>query len=260
MTNWQTVSRAFAACAFAVLATVAAPSVRAQTDEIQVYNGEINPPGQLSLTLHNNFTPIGRKEAEIPGGIIPEGSLNGVPEWGLGVTDWMEAGLYLPLYSVTRHGRFLVNGGKLRFLFAVPHAAERQFFYAVNFEFSYNARHWETTHFSMEMRPILGLRFGPVDFIINPIVDNSFTGIGSLDFAPAARLDYNFSDKWAVALEHYADFGEVRKFSRLKEQGHTLFAVLDYSGEPVDIEAGIGHGFTAASDALVLKLMLTKSF
>ena len=232
----------------------------AQTDEIQVYTGEINAPGQLSLTLHNNYTPIGRKEAEIPGGIVPQGSLNGVPEWGYGVNEWLELGLYLPLYSVTRTGRFLVNGGKVRVLFAVPHAAERSFFYGVNFEFSYNAHHWEQQHFSMEMRPIVGVRFGPVDFIVNPIIDNDFTGIGSLDFAPAARLAYNFSETWAVALEHYADFGPVRRFNGLRDQQQTLYAVVDYSGEPLDIEAGIGHGFTAASDGLVLKLLLTKSF
>jgi hypothetical protein len=232
----------------------------AQTDEIQVYNGEINAPGQASLTLHNNYTPIGRKEADIPGGIVPQGALNGVPEWAYGVTDWLEAGLYLPLYSLTRDGRFLLNGGKIRLLFAEPHVADRQFFYAINFEFSYNAHHWEATHFSMEMRPIVGVRFGPVDVIVNPIIDNNFTGVGSLDFAPAARLDYNFSESWAVALENYSDFGQVRDLSGLRDQQQTLFAVVDYSGEPLDVEAGIGHGFTAASDGLVLKLMLTRTF
>jgi hypothetical protein len=247
------------ACAIAAL-MAGSGSAFAQTDEIQVYNGEINPPGQLSLTLHNNYTPIGRKQADIPGGIVPQGALNGVPEWGYGVTDWLELGLYLPLYSVTRTGRPMINGGKVRILFAEPHVADHTFFYAVNFEFSYNAHHWETAHFSMEMRPILGIRFGPVDFIVNPIIDNDFTGIGSLDFAPAARLDYNFSDRWAIALEHYADYGQFRNFSGLKQQQQTLFAVVDYSGEPFDVEAGIGHGFTAASDGLVLKLMLTKSF
>jgi hypothetical protein len=235
-------------------------SAAAQTDEIQVYNGEINAPGEFSITWHNNYTPIGRKEADMPKGIVPRGALNGVPEYALGVADWLELGAYLPLYSVTRTGRFLINGGKLRILFAAPHAAERQFFYAVNFEFSYNAHHWETTHFSMEMRPIIGVRFGKVDFIVNPIIDNDFTGIGSLDFAPATRLDYNFSERWAVALEHYADYGQFRNLSGLNRQQQSLFAVVNYSGEPVEVEAGIGHGFTAASDELVLKLMLTKSF
>lgn len=239
---------------------ITAQRAEAQTDEIQVYTGEINAPGQLSLTLHNNYTPIGRRKADMPGGIVPEGALNGVPEWGFGATEWLELGLYLPLYTFTRNGRFLVNGGKVRLLFAEPHAADRSFFYGVNFEFSYNARHWEPMRFSMEMRPIIGVRFGPVDFIVNPIIDNDFTGIGSLDFAPAARLAYNFSEKWAVALEHYADFGQVRHFSGLKDQQQSLYAVIDYSGDPLDVEAGVGHGFTAASDGLVFKLLLTKTF
>ncbi len=120
---------------------VATRPASAQTDEIQVYNGEINQPGQFSVTLHNNYTPIGRKETELSGGIVPQGALNGVPEYALGVADWMELGAYLPLYSVTRDGRFLINGGKIRMLFAEPHVADHQLFYAINFEFSYNAHH-----------------------------------------------------------------------------------------------------------------------
>jgi hypothetical protein len=235
-------------------------TARAQTDEIQVYTGEINEPGQFSVTLHNNYTPIGRKEPAFPGGIVPDGTWNGVPEYAYGVNDWFEVGAYLPLYSLTREGRFLINGGKVRFLFAVPHANERRFFYAVNFELSYNAHHWATTHVDAEVRPIIGGRIGPVDLIFNPIVDVPFTGIGALDFAPAERVAYNLSKTWALALEHYADYGAVRHFETVERQEQTLFAVVDYGGEPVNVEFGIGHGFTAASDPLILKLILTRNF
>jgi hypothetical protein len=238
----------------------AAAVARAQTDEIQVYNGEINKPGKFSVTWHNNDTPIGRKEPAFPGAIVPDHALNGVPEYAYGVNDWLELGAYLPLYSVTRDGRFLINGGKLRALVAVPNASERSVFYGVNVELSYNARHWATTHIDAEIRPIIGTRFGPVDLIFNPIIDIPFTGIGALDFAPAERIAYNFTEHWAVALEHYADYGAVRHFETVDRQEQALFAVVDYSGAPVDVEFGVGHGFTAASDGLVLKLMLTKSF
>jgi hypothetical protein len=60
---------------------LATTTAHAQTDEIQVYDAEINNPGQFSLQLHNNYTPIGRKEPDFPGGIVPNHTLNGVPEW-----------------------------------------------------------------------------------------------------------------------------------------------------------------------------------
>jgi hypothetical protein len=245
----------------AVLCIAVLPGfARAQTDEIQVYTGEIVAPGQFSLTLHNNYTPQGRKQADFPGGIVPDHALNGVPEFAYGAADWLELGAYLPVYTATRDGRFLLDSAKLRVLLAEPHAEDKSFIYALNFEFSYNARHWETTRFSSEIRPIVGFRLGPVDLIFNPIIDISFTGIGSLDFAPAERIAYNFSPAWAVAVEHYADYGEIRHFENWSGQEQLLFAVVDYGGAPVGVEFGIGHGFTAASDKLVLKLMLAKEF
>ena len=60
-------------------------------------------------------------------------------EWAYGVTDWFEAGLYLPLYSISKNRGATINGGKIRLLFTAPHADDRTFFYAANFEFSYNS-------------------------------------------------------------------------------------------------------------------------
>jgi hypothetical protein len=231
-----------------------------QTDEIQVYDAEINKPGQFSLQLHSNYTPIGRKEADFKGGVVPNHSLNGVPEWAYGVTDWFEAGLYLPLYTVTHERRFMINGFKLRTLFVSPHAEDRTFFYGVNFELSYNARHWEKTRFSGEIRPIIGYRIGRVDLIINPIIDTSFNGIGHLDLAPAERIAYNFSKTWAIAVEHYSDYGQFNGFESANQQSHTGFLVIDYKGDPNSVEFGVGHGFTSASDSLVLKMILSHSF
>jgi hypothetical protein len=99
-----------------------------------------------------------------------------------------------------------------------------------------------------------------VDLIVNPILDTSFQGVGSLDFAPASRVAYNFSESWAVAIEHYADYGRLSHFEPISRQQQTLFAVIDYKGDPVAVEFGIGHGFTAASDALVLKMILSRDF
>src|SRR6516162_8181240 len=108
----------------------------AQTDEIQVYTGEINKPGEFSITVHNNYTPIGPTRPAFMGGIVPNHSLNGVPEYALGVTPWLELDAYLPLYTITGDERALIDGAKVRALFVSPNAAERSFWYGVNFELS----------------------------------------------------------------------------------------------------------------------------
>ncbi len=235
------------------------PLIWAQTDEIQVYDGAIAPPGKFNLTWHNNFTPDGLKAPAFPGGIIPDRSWNGVTEWAYGVTDWFEMGLYLPLYSFSKNDGATLNGGKIRLLFTAPHAEKRTFFYAVNFEFSYNAAHWDPRRFTSEIRPIFGVHLHAVDLIVNPILDNSWAGgFKSLVFAPASRVAYNFSDKFALAAEEYADIGPLRAFYPAAQQAHQLWGVFDRKTKFADIEAGIGFGLTSTADKVTLKLMLSR--
>jgi len=254
-------NRALAVMALAVVAApILAPIMaQAQTDEIQVYDGSIAEKGKFNLTWHNNFTPVGLKTPAFPGGLIPDKSLNGVTEWAYGVTDWFEAGLYLPLYSISQGRGATINGGKIRLLFTAPHADDRMFFYAINFEFSYNSKHWDPRTYTSEIRPIVGLHLHPFDIIVNPILDNSWIGgFRSLDFAPAIRLAYNVNAKSALAIEEYADYGPLRQFYRTSEQPHQLFGVIDHSSKLVNIEAGVGFGLTAGSDKVTLKLMLSR--
>jgi hypothetical protein len=235
-----------------------APRAQAQTDEIQVYNAEIAAPGVFNLTVHDNYTPDGRLTPAFAGGLTPNHTLNGVPEFAYGVTDWFEAGLYLPLYSAPQMSGFELNGFKLRALFVDPHAADKTFFYGVNFEFSFNEKHWDPHTYTSEIRPIIGWRFGKVDLILNPILDNSYVGLSRLDFAPETRIDYNLTPIWAVAMEEYDDFGQIRNFAPWSQQSHQLFWVVDYNGKPLNVEFGAGLGMTAGSDGLVVKLILSR--
>jgi hypothetical protein len=249
-------ARVIAWSLFAVLALTTQTAVFAQTDEIQVYDAEIASPGVFNLTWHNNFTFSGPRTAENPGRVVPYHSMNGVPEWAYGVKDWFEAGLYMPLYTVTGDSAFLIDGFKLRLLFVSPKAATRRFFYGINLEFSYNTRHWNPDRYTSEIRPIFGWHVGRCDVIVNPILDNSYKGFSSLDFAPATRFAWNFSKIWAVAAEEYAEFGPLRQFYKRAEQSHQLFAVLDRRGPSFTIEAGLGFGLTGAADHRVFKLIV----
>jgi hypothetical protein len=254
------VENVISACVLIAAALFVAPDPAfAQTDEIQVYDAVIAEPGIFNLTWHNNFIADGAKTPAFPGGLIPDKSFNGVTEWAYGVTEWFEAGLYLPLYSISQDRGASINGGKLRALFVRPHAADRRFFYGANFEFSYNALHWEPRHFTSEIRPIIGWHVHPVDIIVNPILDNSFAGgFKSLDFAPAVRVAYNLPPKWALALEEYGNYGPLRQFHSFSQQSQELFAVFDRYAKAVNIEAGVGFGFTSSSDKVTLKLILSR--
>jgi len=244
-----------------VVVLVAVPETAlAQTDEIQVYDASHADPGIFNLMWHNNFTPKGLKTPAFPGAIVPDKALVGVPEWAYGVNDWFEAGLYLPLYSRDKNHGAVLDGFKLRTLFTVPHADDRTFVYGVNLEFSFNATQWDTTRFTSEIRPIIGWHLKPVDIIVNPILDTAYDGVKNLDFAPNARIAYNFSPVWAIAAEEYADFGPLRGFYSGSDQSHQLYGVVDYSGTFLNIEAGVGFGLTDASDKLTLKLMLARDF
>jgi hypothetical protein len=236
-----------------------APPASAQTDEIQVYDAEIAAVGRFNLTWHNNFTPSGRTEPAFAGGIVPDRALNGVPEWGYGVTPWFEAGVYLPIYTLTRDGDLRFDGAKLRALFVVPDAHNRAFFYGVNFELSYNEPHWDPDRFTGEMRPIIGTHLGRFDLIVNPILDTDFKGgVGNLEFMPAMRAAWNVSAKIALALEEYSDFGTLQHFKSHEQQSHTVFAVIDYGSSRAGVEFGVGRGLTDASDRWVIKLMVMR--
>src|SRR5271169_693333 len=199
----------------------------AQTDEIQVYDANIAEQHKFNLMVHNNFTPDGVKTPAFPGAVESNRALVGVAEWAYGVTDWFEQGLYLPLYSYSQNDGLTYNGFKLRWLFVKPHAADHTFFYGVNFEFSVNQKQWDPRHFTSEVRPIIGwhlkpaegAHWKPIDIIINPIMDTSYTGgLKGLDFAPAIRVAYNFTDKWALSAEEYADYGQLRNISSANQQ------------------------------------------
>jgi hypothetical protein len=230
----------------------------AQTDEIQVYDAELTAPHKFNLTWHNNFTPKGIAQPAFPGAVVADKSFNGVTEWAYGVTPWFEAGLYLPLYSHDKNLGGTYDGFKLRALFAVPHAEERKFFYGANFEFSVNQKNWDDHRFSSEVRPIIGWHLKPWDIIINPILDTAYDGLENLDFAPAVRIAYNISDKWAVSAEEYADYGPIHDLSAAADQSHMLYGVVNHTMKYFEIEAGVGVGLTSATDKVTLKLLVIK--
>jgi hypothetical protein len=254
--------------AAARLATIAVASVLAARpalafdevhDEIQVYNADIAELGQWTYEQHLNYAIVGQKQPEFPGGFYDNHSLQGTPEFAYGLTPWWEPGFYLP-FAVTGAGQVLSDGAKIRNLFVVPDAAKRDFFYGINFELGYELPRFSLVPWNLEIRPIVGVRNTQWEFIVNPIVDVGFGSLGEADFAPAVRLARNLGEDRFIGLEYYADFGKIGDFLPLREQYQELYAVTDFKVKTVDVELGVGYGFTPGSDRLMVKAIIGYAF
>ncbi len=250
---------AIATAAFFIVTTRLALAADQVHDEIQVYNADIAEAGQWTYEQHLNYAFVGQTQPEFPGGFVSNHSLQGTPEFAYGLTEWWEAGFYLP-FAVSGSGEFLSGGAKVRSLFVIPDAAKRSFFYGVNFELGYETPKFSLTRWALEIRPIIGVRNTEWELIANPIVDASFGKAGEADFAPALRLARKLGEDRFIGLEYYADFGKIGDFLPLREQSHQLFAVTDFKLDKVDVELGIGHGFTSGSDGLVVKAIIGYAF
>ena len=56
-------------------------------------------------------------------------------------------------------------------LFVKPDYADNNFYYGINFEFSWNSKWWETQVNTREIRPIIGFRFGNDNrFSLSPLI------------------------------------------------------------------------------------------
>jgi len=228
-------------------------------DEIQVYNAEIAEVGQWPYEQHLNYAAVGQTQPVVPGGFFSNHSLQGTPEFAYGLTDWWEPGLYLP-FAVNSAGDFLSDGAKIRSLFVIPDAAKRNFFYGVNFELGYEMPQFSPTQWNLEIRPIIGVRNSEWEFIVNPIVDVGFGPAGEADFAPALRLARNLGEDRFIGLEYYGDFGKIGDFLPLQQQNQQLYAVTDFKVRTVDVELGVGYGFTPGSDRLMIKAIVGYAF
>ena len=240
------------------LAGALTPAGSYASDEIQVYNAEIADVGQWTVQQHLNYAFAAPKEAPFPGGFPPDHALNGTPEFAYGVTKWFELGWYLPFAA--SDNQFLSNGGKIRTLFVVPNAADRNFFYGINFEFAYGTPPFAQSLFNIEARPIIGVRNKDWEFIVNPIVDFATGRYGEADFVPAARIARKLDKDFYIGVEYYGDYGKIGNFAPPSQQQQLLFAVTDFKLGVFDIEFGLGFGLTSGSDQMIAKTIISYAF
>lgn len=228
----------------------------ASSDEIQVYDEAINKPGETTLEVHLNTVPSGLKLPAYNGQIPAQHDFRLTAEWGYGVDKNWEAGFYLPVIRAPG-GAWYGEGAKLRLKYMADHA-EHGGYWGVNGEIGYSSRRTEEQHWNLELRPILGYKTENWNLTLNPIIGTALSGNAQrADFSPAFKVGRRLAAESWINIEHYSEFGAL---DHLTSQVQETYLTVDTVVAGRDVNFGVGHGWTAGSNAWTLKAILSLPF
>lgn len=244
------------------IAVVLSPGVARAVDpfEIQVYDGNVNAPGQVGIETHLNTVIAGRREATAPE-LPANHQSHFTAEFPIGITSWWEGGVYLQT-ALLADGSFRYGGSKLRSKFVAPARAGSPFRFGVNLEVSRLPEEFDRDRWGAEIRPIAtwSSAGGAVYASVNPIVDVSLAGPGRGDapaFEPAATVLYVVDGLASFGLEYYADLGPIGDWSPASAEEHYLFEVFNLlRWKRLELNGGVGEGLTEGSNRFVAKVIL----
>jgi hypothetical protein len=251
-------------CAVAIGAAglLAGASALAIEDEIQVYNDDIDAPGEYGLETHINTTPRGRKTPDYPGDVPPYRGVRLTPEFSRGLTRTLEAGLYLPT-TTDAEGKFYVSGTKLRLKWLPVHDEEKGgWYFGSNHELSWMGPEFSESHRGYELRVIGGYRAR--DWLIgaNAIVGWGLSPghRGSPDTTLAFKAMHDVAQGIALGAEYYHDIGTLANRLPGDQQARTLYLIADVERGDWALNFGVGHGLTPATDNWTIKAIVGHSF
>jgi hypothetical protein len=227
----------------------------ALSDEIQVYDDDINAPREIGLELHVNGTPKGRSVPDYPGEVVPNHGLRITPEFSYGLTRVWEAGLYIPS-NFDSAGRGSLAGWKLRLKWLPIHGDQGGWFAGANGELSRVARKFSESRNAFELRTIGGYRADAWLVAVNPVFGwNLSPGFrsGTPDFSLGVKATRDVAEKVALGAEYYSEMGTTSRILPLARQANTLYAVIDIAFKSLGINFGIGRGLTGSTDKWTVK-------
>jgi hypothetical protein len=227
----------------------------ALSDEIQVYDDDINAPREIGLELHVNGTPKGRSVPDYPGEVVPNHGLRITPEFSYGLTRVWEAGLYIPS-NFDSSGRGSLAGWKLRLKWLPIHGDQGGWFAGANGELSRVARKFSESQNAFELRTIGGYRADAWLVAVNPVFGwNLSPGFrsGTPDFSLGVKATRDVAEKVALGAEYYSEMGTTSHILPLARQANTLYAVIDIAFKSIGINFGIGRGLTGSADKWTVK-------
>jgi hypothetical protein len=230
--------------------------------EIQIYGSDTVQKGATMVELHTNTYPAGPDQ---PGAVQPDAhAWHETLEVTRGFTDWFETGFYA--FSSARSGEgWSYAGSHIRPRVMAPKAWGWPVGASLSMEAGYFKPRFQETRWDLEIRPIVDWRRGPFYVAINPALERALMlydgGSMSFQFAPGAKLSWDFTKLVTLGVEYYGNIGPLQNPSPLSQQQHQLFPVLDLNfSDDWEFNAGVGFGLNQATDRLTLKMIVGRRF
>ena len=209
--------------------------------EIQVYDVEVAPHGEVGLEVHANDAFVRDAPDEL--------HLTFEPHYEL--ADWAELGGYFQT-ALDTSGSGGYGGVKVRLKLRRPGRVWRdRLGFAINGEISAVPARYEAQVWGSEVRPIVDLDVGRVYAAVNPIVTIDLRGdlAGHPQLEPCAKLAFRVRDDVMIGAEAYGAFGPVDDLGA--EHVTRLLASIDVRGGWWDLNAGAGPEWGAADRGVV---------
>lgn len=236
------------------------PARAALPDEIQVYNNDINAPGEKGLELHVNTTPRGNTQPGYVGERITDHGWRLTPEFSYGLSKTLEAGLYLPM--VFGGGQSATLAGvklRLKWLPLLPQDGQAGFYAGTNVELSRVKYQFDDARSVLELRNIIGWQGNDWSFSSNPIFRWGLTPgyRGAPDFSLGLRLMSHLTPTFRTGMEFYSGFGPASAIVSRSQQERLLFGIVEVDlPSNWSIQFGIGHG-SGSGDPWTVKSIIS---
>lgn len=252
------VLRILACLAACVGTAIGSPAARAAPEEIQVYMDELNNPGEIGLDTHVNYVLSGATTDDYPGQQQSLHRLRVTPEFSYGITRDLEAGLYLPLATLDRDGRAGAYGVKGRLKYIAHRREDETWWYGANFELGRVTRRIDINPWNAELKGIVGTRQGRWTLAFNLNLDFVVSGPqpSPASFDGDTKISYAVGKKFAVGIESYNGLGDAKSIGRFRDAEQSIFATVDKSFGKWDLNVGVGRGYGANPDWMILKTII----
>jgi len=246
------------AFATALLSLASSTALAVLQDEIQVYTGDINAPGEFGLDTHLNTTPVSNVGPSYPGEVTDRHGLRINPEFSYGMTKTLEAGFYLPFVMDSR-GSISSAGEKMRVKWLPIQASKPTDWYAgTNIEVSRLAFEYEQARHLVEMRNIVGFQTPDWSGAANPIFRTGLTEgyRRPPEFELDLRLMRRLDAQYQVGIEYYHVFGPVNAVNSLDTEARQVLAVLETDlPRHWKLHLGVGHGWGTADNLTLMSIV-----